>query len=159
QRPRSILSRRAANRDHHPRGGLMTKRDASDILQQEGADALRARVDQEIRAKYEHGGKANGRTTWANGKAESTPAPEFDPSEQYIVPPFPFEVLPGIVQAFVSEQSYIIGCDPSAMAMAVLATMSGALHHGFTFKPMQHSRWGVRPRLWVVLCGDPSRKK
>src|SRR5262249_23548431 len=85
--------------------------------------------------------------------------PLFDPWERYVVPPFPLEVLPPVAQRFVTEHSGIVGCDPSALAMAVLATFSGALHHPFALKLMRHGRWWASPRLWGLLVGDPSRKK
>jgi uncharacterized protein DUF3987 len=83
----------------------------------------------------------------------------FDPWETYIVPPFPLDILPPVVRDFVREQSDVMGCDPAAAAMAALATMSGALHHDFALKMLRHGRWWAHPRLWVILCGDPSRKK
>ena len=88
-----------------------------------------------------------------------TDDPLFDPWEKYIVPPFPFEVLPPIAQDYVAAQSTLIGGDASAMAMAVLATFSGALHHGFQLKMMRHGAWYERPRLWVLLVADPSQRK
>jgi hypothetical protein len=52
-----------------------------------------------------------------------------------------------------------MGCDPSALAMAVLSAFSGALDHRFALKMMRHGDWSERPRLWVLLVGDPSSKK
>ena len=75
------------------------------------------------------------------------------------MPTFPFDILPPIVRDFVSEHSAVIGCDASALAMAVLATFSGALHHDFALKMMRHGRWYERPRLWVLLVADPSQRK
>jgi hypothetical protein len=98
------------------------------------------------------GGQSGGTQTGAD-------APLFNPWEAYIVPPFPFEVLPIDVQSFVKTQSTIIGCDPSALAMASLANFSAALDHRFRLKMMRHGNWWVSPRLWVLLVGDPSRKK
>ena len=83
----------------------------------------------------------------------------FDPWAQYVVPAFPPDVLPPVAQDFVTAQSTVIGCDPSALAMAVLATFSGALDHRLELKMMRHGAWYERPRLWVLLVGDPSAKK
>src|SRR5262249_10861964 len=83
----------------------------------------------------------------------------FDPWDHFIVPAFPFEILPDIIQDYVGAQSTVIGCDPSAFAMAVLATFSGALHHGFALKMMRNGAWYERPRLWVLLVGNPSTRK
>lgn len=85
--------------------------------------------------------------------------PLFDPWEEFQVPDFPFEVLPRVVADFVRVKSDLIGCDPNAMAMAAIATMGAALDHRFGLKIMRHNDWWASPRLWVLLCGDPSRKK
>jgi hypothetical protein len=90
---------------------------------------------------------------------EPEAATPFDPWERYIVPTFPFDILPTIVKAFVFEQAAIIGCDASGLAMAVLAAFSGALHHNFALKMMRNGSWYERPRLWVLLIADPSQRK
>jgi len=83
----------------------------------------------------------------------------FDPWAQFVVPPFPLDVLSPVVRDFVESQSVVIGCDPSAMAMAVLSTFSGALDHRFAVKMMRHGNWFERPRLWTLFVGPPSTKK
>src|SRR5262249_10860712 len=56
--------------------------------------------------------KGNGQDrapSWQKSKSgapeEIVPERVFDPWERFIVPPFPFEILPGSVQSFVSQQS------------------------------------------------------
>jgi hypothetical protein len=83
----------------------------------------------------------------------------FDPWERYIVPEFPLRVLPKIAQRYVMSQSVVMGCDPSALAMAALTAFSGALDHRFAVKMMRSGNWWEHPRLWTLLVGDPSRKK
>ncbi len=83
----------------------------------------------------------------------------FDPWERYIVPDFPVHVLPQMVQDYVTSQAMVIGCDPSALAMAALTAFSGALDHRFAVKMMRNGNWWEHPRLWTLLVGDPSRKK
>jgi hypothetical protein len=83
----------------------------------------------------------------------------FDPWAPFIVPEFPFDVLPPVLQDFVASQSIVIGGDPSAMAMAALAACSGAIDHRFALKMMQHGDWYARPRLWVVMVGPPSSRR
>jgi hypothetical protein len=95
----------------------------------------------------------------ARGKFAHEPGPLFDPWAEYVVPAFPLDILPAVARDFVSTQSVLIGCDPSALAMAVLGAMSGALSHGFALRMMRHGKWYENPRLWVLLVGDPSRKK
>jgi hypothetical protein len=83
----------------------------------------------------------------------------FDPWQRFIVPAFPLEILPTVIRHFVATQSDVIGCDKSALAMAVLAAISGALDHRFALKLMRHGNWWANPHLWVLLIGDPSIKK
>jgi uncharacterized protein DUF3987/bifunctional DNA primase/polymerase-like protein len=92
---------------------------------------------------------------------EQQPQPTelFDPWQRYAVPAFPLEILSPTIKHFVMTQAEIVGCDRSAMAMAVLAALSGALDHRFALKIMRHGSWWSSPRLWVLLVGDPSVKK
>ena len=83
----------------------------------------------------------------------------FDPWERYIVPEFPFRILPPTLQNYVNSQSTAIGCDPSAMAMATLTAISGALDHRFAVKMQRGGDWWEHPRIWGLLVGDPSTKK
>lgn len=83
----------------------------------------------------------------------------FDPWQRFVVPDFPFDVLPADVAEFVETQAIAIGCDPSGVAMSVLATLSAALDHRFSLRLMRHGVFSASPRLWVLLVGDPSYKK
>jgi hypothetical protein len=83
----------------------------------------------------------------------------FDPWERYIVPAFPLDILPQVARDYVTTQSAVIGACPSALAMSVLGTFSGALNHGFTLKMLRNGTWYERPRLWVLLVADPSQRK
>jgi Protein of unknown function (DUF3987)/Bifunctional DNA primase/polymerase, N-terminal len=89
----------------------------------------------------------------------TTDGPLFDPWEKYIVPVFPLDVLPPVAQDYVAAQSTVMGCCASGLAMSVLATFSGALHHGFAVKMMRNGAWYERPRLWVLLVADPAQRK
>jgi hypothetical protein len=90
---------------------------------------------------------------------ERAPTWVFDPWERYIVPPFPLDVLPADVGDFISNQAAIVGGDISAMAMAALATFSGALDHQCALRMMRNGDWWARPRLWVLLVGNASYRK
>ena len=92
---------------------------------------------------------------WRTQDAE----PIFDPWETYIVPDFPLEILPAVVRCYVEQQSRVIGCDASALAMACLAGFSGALDHSFKIKMMRNGDWHESVRLWLLLVGDVSVKK
>lgn len=85
--------------------------------------------------------------------------PAFDPWERYVVPAFPMETLPPHFRRYVDYLSTTTGGDPAACAMSALAACSGSLSQEFTLKMMRSGDWYVRPRLWVVLVGDPSSKK
>src|SRR5262249_19761357 len=74
-------------------------------------------------------------------------------------PAFPFDVLPKVVHDFVDQRSTAQGVDPSAMAMAVLATCSGAIHHRFKVKVQRNNDWWEHMRLWVLLVGRVTSKK
>jgi hypothetical protein len=41
----------------------------------------------------------------------------FDPWARYIVPAFPFDILPTEVEKFIGAQATVIGGDPSALAL------------------------------------------
>ncbi|MBG0800780.1 DUF3987 domain-containing protein [Methylocystis sp. H4A] len=85
--------------------------------------------------------------------------PVFDPWERYVVPDFPFEILPPDLAHFVETHSIIIGCDPSALAMCVMSALSSALDHRFALKMMRNGDFHASPRLWMLLFGPPSTKK
>ena len=80
----------------------------------------------------------------------------FDPWQEFIVPPFPLDILPGVAHEFVVTKSTAMGADPSALAMAELAAFSGAIHHRFRVKMMENNDWYEHVRLWVLLFGRPS---
>jgi hypothetical protein len=82
-----------------------------------------------------------------------------DPWDRYLVPPFPIDVFPTLLQDYVAAQAEIIGCDPTCIAMNTLATFSGALDHRFALKMMRNSNWCATPRLWVLIIGDPATRK
>ena len=98
--------------------------------------------------------------TGTQSQAQATAGiPVFDPWAERALPEFPLDILPPVARDFVTAQSVVMGCDASAMAMAVLTAFSGALDHRFAVKMMRHGNWCERPRLWTLLVGDPSRKK
>lgn len=91
--------------------------------------------------------------------SEDENPPIFDPWDEYVVPAFPLDVLPGAVRRFVETQSRVIGCDAGALAMASLTALGSALSHKFSLKMLRNGDWYASPRLWTLLVGDPSRKK
>lgn len=85
--------------------------------------------------------------------------PAFDPWERYVVPSFPMDTLPPLMQRYVDYLATSTGGDPAACAMSALAACSGALSQEFSLKMKRSGEWYVKPRLWVILVGDPSSKK
>ena len=99
------------------------------------------------------------RETVVSGYEKFTPTSEplFDPWAPFIVPTFPFDVLPPALYEFTVTQSNNIGACPSAFAMATLCACSGALDHRFRLKIMRHGNWWAHPRLWC--CWSATRRK
>lgn len=89
----------------------------------------------------------------------ATGLPIFDPWERYAVPAFPLDVLPRVLRDFVEYLSVSTGGDRSAVAMTALAALSGCMSQEFALKMKRSGDWYVKPRLWVMLVGDPSSKK
>ena len=83
----------------------------------------------------------------------------FNPWDAYVVPPFPLDIFPDAIRQFIDTQARVIGCDQTAVAMTAIATLSAALNHRFALKMLRNGDWYASPRLWVLLVGDPSRKK
>jgi len=82
-----------------------------------------------------------------------------DPWQRFVTPDLPLAALPPVLRDYAEAQSMSTGADVNACAMAALAVISGALHHGFSLKMKRSNDWTARPRLWVMLVGDPSSKK
>jgi hypothetical protein len=83
----------------------------------------------------------------------------FDPWQEFIVPPFPIDVLPGVVGEFVTKKSADIGVDVSGMAMSTLAACSGVIHHCSRINLKHHGTWWMHPNIWVLLVAQSSWKK
>lgn len=82
-----------------------------------------------------------------------------DPWEKPHPPSFPLTALPAVLRDFATMQAISTGGDVSAAAMAILAACGGALDQQISLKMKRTGDWYVRPRLWVLLVGDPSSKK
>jgi len=92
-------------------------------------------------------------------QASAQEAALLDPWSRYIVPEFPLDILPPVLRDFAGSQARVIGACLSGMAMATLAAVSAAASHRWSLKMMEYGQWYARPRLWVLLVGDPSEKK
>ena len=111
-------------------------------------------------AAQQQGPSQSGGTGQQGPGAAAQPISElFDPWQEFIVPKFPLAVLPQPVFDFVVHRSDAMGVDSAAFAMAMLASLSGAIHHRFRVKMKRKSDWWEHVRLWVLLVGRPSWKK
>ncbi|MCC3243753.1 DUF3987 domain-containing protein [Methylocystis sp. WRRC1] len=95
----------------------------------------------------------------AEARISETLGAPFDPWARYVVPDFPFGILPAAIADFVEKSANNIGCDPNGIAMCVLSACSGAMDHRFSLKLKRHGSFVASPRLWTLLVGDPSVKK
>ena len=100
--------------------------------------------------------KSTVRSGYEKFAATLTSGALFDPWQEFIVPPFPLDILPGPAHDFIATKSIAMGADPSALAMAELVAFSGAIHHRFRVKMMKNSDWYEHARLWVLLFGRSS---
>ena len=100
---------------------------------------------------------------WLRGKATAFAEPKagelYNFWQPLAGPTFPVEILPRPVYGFVTKGSEVIGVDPSAMAVAALTVISGAIDHRSRCRMKLHDDWGEHVRLWSLLVGDPSSKK
>jgi hypothetical protein len=98
---------------------------------------------------------------WKN-QAEAKPAvPEdpffVDPYADFAGPAFPVDLLPPTLGKFVDAEQRCMGADPSAIAMAALTAVAGAMHADTLIKAAEG--WWERPILWTALVGLPSTMK
>jgi Protein of unknown function (DUF3987) len=80
-----------------------------------------------------------------------------DPYAEFVGPVFPFDVLPPTLARFVDAEYRAMGADPSAIAMAALTAVSGAMHAETRVRVGEG--WPEKPILWTVLIGPPSAMK
>ena len=91
--------------------------------------------------------KSTVRSGYEKFAATLTSGALFDPWQEFIVPPFPLDILPGPAHDFIATKSIAMGADPSALAMAELVAFSRAIHHRFRVKMMKNSDWYEHARL------------
>src|SRR5262249_17266750 len=126
---------------------LLTNTQATDRARLKRRDHERGKLKETVRSGYDK---------FAKEAATAKKGELFDPWQEFIVPPFPFDVLPGVAQDYVGTKGLALGADPSALAMAQLVAFSGAIHHRFRVKMMRNSDWWEHQRLWLLLFGRSS---
>ena len=93
-----------------------------------------------------------------NGASAS--ASVFDPWDKFTAPAFPLDILDSDLRDFVTTMATAIGCDTSAIAMAMLGVFSGAITHEMKLQMnREDTSFLVSVCLWVLLVGDPSTMK
>ena len=80
-----------------------------------------------------------------------------DPYADFAGPAFPVDVLPPTLAKLVDAEHRAMGADPSAIAMALLTIVAGAIH-GET-RVQAGEGWWERPIIWTALIGLPSTMK
>ena len=95
----------------------------------------------------------------ATAPAPSPPLqPSFvDPYSEFVGPEFPLDVLPPTLAGFVDAEHRVMGADRSAIAMAALTAVAGAMHAETRVRVGEG--WWEKPILWTALLGQPSAKK
>jgi hypothetical protein len=111
-----------------------------------------------IRSPFELGlGRAMTFAPAPNAAARTEPPSFVDPYADFVGPPFPLDVLPPTLRQFVEAEHRAMGADPSALAMAALTTVAGAIHAETCVRV--GDAWWERPIVWTALIGDPSTLK
>jgi hypothetical protein len=95
----------------------------------------------------------------AAGTAESPQAePSFaDPYAEFVGPAFPLDILPPTLANFVNAEHRAMGADTSAIAMAALTAIAGAMHAEAQVRAGEG--WWEKPIIWTALLGLPSTMK
>ena len=71
--------------------------------------------------------------------------------------PFPVDVLPAAVSRFINEGAKAMGCDPSYIALPLLAMLAAAI--GNSRRIRLKSSWTEPPVLWPVIVADSGTLK
>ena len=80
-----------------------------------------------------------------------------DPYDEFVGPEFPLDILPPALANFVNAEHRAMGADPSAIAMAALTALAGAMHAETRVRVGEG--WWEKPIIWTALLGLPSTMK
>lgn len=98
--------------------------------------------------------KSNG----ADVKPHEWPAPDPLP-ELPAVPPFNYEVLPGVLRGFVHDIAERMQCPPEYPAVGAVVMAGAAIGRRLGIRPMRLDNWTVIPNVWGAIVGPPGVKK
>jgi hypothetical protein len=118
-----------------------------------------------VYAALEHGGdykaaaKALGEQGYGAPRATATQSARAKPSPEPAVgvPPFPLDVLPGRVRAFVTSATSSIGCPPDFTAVSLLGLAEGVA--GRSRRIVIRPGFDVSPGSWYGVVGEPGTGK
>lgn len=86
-----------------------------------------------------------------------TDGPDWSPPEALpelpAVPPFNFEVLPGVLRAFVQDIAERMQCPPEFPAVGAVAMIGAAIGRRLGIRPKRYDSWTVVPNLWGMIVG------
>lgn len=80
-----------------------------------------------------------------------------DPYADFVGTEFPLDILPPTLASFVNSEHRAMGADPSAIAMAALTAVAGAIHAETQVRV--GDGWWEKPIFWTSLVGQPSSMK
>jgi phage/plasmid primase-like uncharacterized protein len=117
-----------------------------------GVNSVRTQIDAGLQAFATRKVQAK-----ADKEAEEGP---MDLWKRTTAPAFPESLLPPLIARFARIRADMVGCDPSGLAMAALGACGTVIRDTIQLKMKKHDPgWKEQARLWVMLVGDPSRKK
>lgn len=73
---------------------------------------------------------------------------------------FNIEWVPSALHDFVTDQSDLVGADPSIIALSAIVGCAAVIDDAHRVQPKQYdTTWTESARLWGVVVGEPSTKK
>jgi hypothetical protein len=95
--------------------------------------------------------------TLAKAKAASRGAPTGSPRPPSARTPFPLDALPPTLRGYIHEAAAAVGCDPSVVALPLLASIAGAV--GNTRRVRLKRGWTEPAVLWGAIVGESGTLK
>lgn len=155
---RSTAARLAAGEDLRGRGTLFGAAQAlgwTVIASGAAQDASQAGAEEPAALGTAQASTASSGPRWGTPGGASGPVNVFNPPLNV---PMPLGALPEGLRNYIGAQARSLGCDRSALGLAVL-TVSAAAIDARTQVRLSAGGWKQRPIVWSLLIGDPSSMK
>ncbi len=113
----------------------------------------------ELRDILEPGWRERGPQRQSRSTGSQAPA---KPRAKRVKPfvPFPVDALPEPLRAYVTVASKAIGCDPTFIALPLLAALAGAIGNSRRLRlTLGKHGWTEPPTLWTAIIGDSGSGK